>query len=118
MSIKLNEARRKKADELGLPYRLENECVIHKDGWQVAEPRTLGEYPLLFMMESANRVLQLEQAVETLMAAGNELLEVARLRVDNDSPHPSNDNKLWTARMQTAWDEFEEALAETEPDHE
>ncbi len=66
MNIELNEARQKKADELGLPYRLENECVIHRDGWQVAEPRTLGEYPLLFMMESANRVLQLEQAVEGL----------------------------------------------------
>lgn len=36
--------------------------------------------------------------------AVDELLEVANLRGDNDLPHPCNDHKLWTARMQTAWD--------------
>lgn len=42
-----------------------------------------------------------------------ELFEVAELRGDNDLPHPSDDPKLWTARMQTAWDEIAAFLAET-----
>ena len=39
--------------------------------------------------------------------AATELLEVARLRGDNDLPHPADDPKLWTARMQTAWEEID-----------
>jgi len=111
MSIKLNEARRKKADELGLPYRLENECVIHKDGWQVAEPRTLGEYPLLFMMESANRVLQLEQAVEELMDALREITKCEGAYNPDRLKHAEN-------CMNSMCKVAREALEQTEADHE
>ena len=40
----------------------------------------------------------------TLGDAVDELLEVAGLRGDNDLPHPADDPKTWTARMQEAWD--------------
>lgn len=43
-----------------------------------------------------------------------ELLEVANLRGDNELPHPADDPKLWTARMQIAWDEAQQALAAIE----
>lgn len=33
-----------------------------------------------------------------------ELIECAILRGDCDLPHPSDDPKMWTARMQEAWD--------------
>ena len=42
--------------------------------------------------------------VKRLEAVLRELVEVATLRGDNDLPHPMNDPKLWTARMQDAWD--------------
>ena len=58
----------------------------------------------------------LEQgAVQELLEAATELLEVADLRGDSDLPHPSNDPYLWTARMQTAWDEIRAALAKLQP---
>ena len=44
-----------------------------------------------------------------LIEAAEELLEVAALRGDADLPHPADDPKLWTARMQTAWDELRAA---------
>lgn len=47
---------------------------------------------------------------DRLRDALTELLEVARLRGDDELPHPANDVKLWTARMQTAWDEARAAL--------
>ena len=47
---------------------------------------------------------------ETLKEAAQELLEVAKLRGDDELPHPSDDPKLWTSRMQTAWQELEAAL--------
>ena len=42
-----------------------------------------------------------------LLSALEELLEVATLRGDNCLGNPADDPKLWTARMQTAWDEAE-----------
>lgn len=36
-----------------------------------------------------------------------ELVECARLRGDNELPHPCDDPKLWTARMIDAWGEAE-----------
>ena len=36
-----------------------------------------------------------------------ELVECARLRGDNELPHPCDDPKLWTARMIEAWAEAE-----------
>lgn len=46
-----------------------------------------------------------------LREALTELLEVADLRGDSDLPHPSKDPKLWTSRMQEAWDNARTALA-------
>ncbi len=46
---------------------------------------------------------------EALRTASAELLEVADLRGDAALPHPEDDAKLWTARMQTAWDELRAA---------
>jgi len=43
-----------------------------------------------------------------------EFIECARLRGDNDLPHPCDDAKLWTARMIEAWAELE-ALADEDP---
>jgi len=51
---------------------------------------------------------------DALCEAAQELVEVADLRGDADLPHPSNDPKLWTARMQTAWDDIRKAIAEYE----
>jgi hypothetical protein len=49
----------------------------------------------------------LQEAVEAL----RELVVVAELRGDSDLPHPSNDDKLWTARMQDAWDDADNIVA-------
>jgi hypothetical protein len=46
-----------------------------------------------------------------LRDAAEELLTVADLRGDSDLPHPADDEKHWTARMQTAWDDLRAALA-------
>ena len=43
-----------------------------------------------------------------------EVAGVARLREDDVLPKPEDDSKLWTARMQTAWDEVHAALAALE----
>ena len=48
---------------------------------------------------------------DRLRDAAEELLEVAYLRGDNDLPHPSDSDKLWTAGMQTAWNELKAALS-------
>ncbi len=47
---------------------------------------------------------------EKLVVAASELLECADLRGDADLPHPSDDPKLWTARMQDAWEGLRAAL--------
>ena len=50
-----------------------------------------------------------------LHKAVEELLEVAWLRGGNELPHPSDDPKLWTARMQTAWDVLDQMMGEHLP---
>ncbi len=50
------------------------------------------------------------EALRKVAIATSELDEVAGLRGDNQLPHPEDDPGLWTARMQTAWDETSEAL--------
>ena len=52
---------------------------------------------------------------DALRTAASELLEVADLRGDAALPHPEDDPKLWTARMQTAWDELRAALGKVKP---
>ena len=49
----------------------------------------------------------------TLLEAVQELLEVAALRGDSTLPAPEDDPKLWTARMQTAWDDVVAAVDHT-----
>lgn len=70
---------------------------------------------------NAKLIVTLHNALPDLLAvveAAKELAEVARLRGDDELPHPANDTKLWTARMQTAWDEVHAALAKlTEAAH-
>jgi len=55
---------------------------------------------ILSLHNRLNRVDQLENALL-------ELVEIASLRGDNDLPHPADNPKLWTARMQDAWSEAE-----------
>ena len=52
----------------------------------------------------------LRARVAELEAALTELLEVAGLRGDNSLPPPEQDFKMWSARMQTAWDEAERVV--------
>lgn len=55
-------------------------------------------------------VRQWQAHAAALRDALEELVEVARLRGDNELPHPSDDPKLWTARMQDAWDNAADLL--------
>ena len=59
---------------------------------------------------AAAHYAELVDAHQALRDSVEELLEVARLRGDNELPHPENDPKLWTARMQTAWDDLQAAM--------
>lgn len=74
----------------------------------------INQTPSLAMMRELEECKAKLEAMERLRSASEELLEVAKLRGDNDMPHPANDDKLWTARMQTAWDEFAAAQQEKE----
>lgn len=56
---------------------------------------------------------KLQAEALALREALNELIEVADLRGDSDLPHPSDDPKLWTARMIDAWDGGREVLSNT-----
>jgi hypothetical protein len=52
---------------------------------------------------------------DRLADAAVELLAVAKLRGDDELPHPANDPKLWTARMQAAWCDLESATEASRP---
>ena len=52
-------------------------------------------------------------ALRKVEDAARELLEVADLRDDTTLPHPADDPKLWTARMQSAWDDIRARLDHT-----
>ena len=62
-------------------------------------------------LEAGVRIAELEAQVE----AAREVLEVADLRGDTDLPYPANDPKLWSARMQDAWDALRAALQPEKP---
>ncbi len=79
MNSKLSPERQKKADELGLPYEWNEDpdYISDFDGNIIAEPYTENAHDKLkAMMDAANRVLQLEQAVEEL----RRMLEKCQLR--------------------------------------
>jgi len=103
MSIKLNEARQKKADELGLPwsYVPDIASVPEKD-WELFEK---------FQMESANRVLHLEQAVETLRDALREITKCEGAYNPDRLKHAEN-------CMNSMCKVAREALEQTEACHE
>ena len=61
-----------------------------------------------------NDLLKRNRKLEAVVEAGKELQEVADLRGDNILPHPEDDPGLWTARMQTAWDELRDNIADLE----
>lgn len=71
------------------------------------------------MVEAVRRVERLlaeaQATRDSVIDAAEELLKVAELRGDNELPHPANDPKLWTARMQQAWIDLEEALKNAAP---
>lgn len=50
------------------------------------------------------------RAMDRVVEAAKELNEVAELRGDNQLPHPADDPKTWTARMQDAWNDLADAL--------
>ena len=62
--------------------------------------------------EAQKELAEAKKDGERLRGAALELLLVAVLRGDNSLPHPEDDPLLWTARMQTAWDELDAAMAE------
>lgn len=54
-------------------------------------------------------IMALAEHYEAASCALIELVECARLRGDNELPHPCDDPKLWTARMTDAWGQAEDA---------
>lgn len=56
-----------------------------------------------------DEVVDMEGLLDAYRAL-EELVECARLRGDTDLPHPCDDPKLWTARMQDAWHEAERVV--------
>ncbi|OFX10845.1 MAG: hypothetical protein A2516_00330 [Alphaproteobacteria bacterium RIFOXYD12_FULL_60_8] len=81
---------------------------LHPKGGVVCENCWVSEdgYPL---WSDLPEFIPMEQR---LREALEELVEVAVLRGDNDLPHPCDDPKLWTARMQEAWDDAQALLNE------
>jgi hypothetical protein len=65
---------------------------------------------LLDSLAAAPALAEENERLERVREAAAELLEVAQLRGDNELPHPCDDAKLWTARMQDAWVELDDAL--------
>lgn len=61
------------------------------------------------------KLAERDAELEQLKWVAEELIEVAALRGDNALPLPEDDPLLWTARMQTAWNELEEALTPEQP---
>ena len=82
------------------------DCANHTVDWRA---RAITETARADAAEA--RIAILEPAVEAL----GELLEVSRLRGDDELPHPCDDPKLWTARAIVAWGDAQEAYAETQP---
>ncbi len=81
-----------------------------------AEPgRTLCDFhPIADEPDALQRshaaLLEALKEKEELLDAARELLEVATLRGDTLLAHPAEDARLWTGRMQEAWDELERVL--------
>ena len=85
------------------------EAVKRAEWWHSRYTEKLNELGGEPLAEDTEALSVLRRA-EPVMAAVEELLEVADLRGDTDLPHPADDPKLWTARMQSAWDDLRAAL--------
>lgn len=59
----------------------------------------------VLLTHPSDELTALRARVEELKGCIGELVECAELRGDADLPHPADDPKLWTARMQHAWNE-------------
>lgn len=76
------------------------------DANKLAAGEAVAEYAELQVTLAASQARERE-----LREALDELLTVAAWRGDDVLPQPEDDPVLWTARMQTAWEEAREALA-------
>lgn len=72
----------------------------------VSERMNALEDSIVSTIDSARKV---PDGYTKLIDCVDELLEVARLRGDDELPHPCDDPKRWTSRMQKAWNELREA---------
>ena len=79
------------------------------DKWQLRSMKHDAEGLRIADLVMSNLPTLLDR-IEALEDAASELLETADLRGDADLPHPEDDPKLWTARMQTAWEELRRCL--------
>ncbi len=93
--------------------RLERALVDRDDVTKKAEADSVKHYNLwrdeLIAREAAEAKCE---RLDRVHEAAKEVWEVTQLRGDEDLPHPADDPKLWTARMQDAWCELDAALAE------
>jgi len=111
--MNLTPERQKKADELGLPWSyVQDMASVPEKDWELFEN---------FQLESANRILQLEQTVETLREALDKICKHAPMF----SPEPydgDNHEDSWSNGYDTAVFNIstiaKQALAETEASHE
>jgi len=55
-------------------------------------------------IKSGKEKSRLNSELSDLLSAAIELISVANWRGDDKLPHPADDTKAWSARMQTAWD--------------
>lgn len=67
------------------------------------------------IIETQKKIIRFERGhKEALLDALDELVTVAAMRGDDELPSPCNDPLLHTARMQTAWVEARDAIAEAQ----
>lgn len=62
------------------------------------------------ILDKAEKIIEQQN---DLLDAAIELIAVATMRGDNDLPHPSDDELLWTVRMQDAWIVLEDSIDST-----
>ena len=66
------------------------------------------------LVEDVGRLTLIIKDLENVRDSASELLEVAKLRGDNELPCPPDDPKQWSARMQEAWYNLAIAISEND----
>ena len=84
-------------------------CAQYDDDMECCSKLSMAQALWLIAKHNRDLLRRLEK-LERVAEAAQELQEVAELRGDNVLPLPEDDPMLWTARMQTAWNEIEAAL--------